>query len=74
MPEKSGMDAPPLAGPAASVTVCARTDITAPAANATNKGKSRRWTLMISSVHDLPVLIRIRTILAQKPKRRTATL
>ncbi len=49
MPEKSGMDAPPLAGLAEGVTVCAEAGIAAPAANATNKRKSRRCTLMISS-------------------------
>jgi hypothetical protein len=72
MPEKSGMAAPPLAGPPAAVTICAEAGIAAPAPNATNKRKSRRCTLMISSVHDLPVLIRVRTILAQKLERRTA--
>jgi hypothetical protein len=49
MPEKSGMDAPPLASPAAGVTVCAQAGIAAAAANATNKRKSRRCTFMISS-------------------------
>src|SRR5271168_5218816 len=53
MPEKSGMDAAPLADPAAGVAVCAQAGIAA-AANASNKGKSHRRTLMISSVHDCP--------------------
>jgi len=36
--------------PAAGVTVCARAGIAVPVANTTNKRKSRRCTLMISSV------------------------
>ena len=60
MPEKSGIDAPPLAGPVAGVTVCAPAGIAAPAANATNKRKSR---LMISSVqYHLPMFMRVRTL------------
>src|SRR5215475_461119 len=58
MPEKSGIDARPLAGPATGVTVCAQAGMPAPAANAINKNKSRRCTLMISSDYDLPVLVR----------------
>jgi hypothetical protein len=58
MPEKSGMDAPPSAGPAVAATICAEASIAAPAANTTTKRKSRRCTLTISSsVHDLPELI-----------------
>jgi hypothetical protein len=51
-PEKSGMDAVaclPLA-PAAGIIVCAQAGIAVAAANAANKRKSRRCTLMIASV------------------------
>jgi hypothetical protein len=49
------MDAPPLAVPAAGVTVCAHAGIGAAAANATNKRKSR---IMISSAqYLLPMLM-----------------
>jgi len=73
MPAKSGMDAPPLAGPAADVTVRAQVGIAAPATNATNKRKSRRRTLMISFVDDCRAHPG-ETIVAQKPERRTAAL
>ncbi len=58
MPEKFGVEAL-LLGPADGVAVCAHAGVAI--ANATNRREPCRCTLMTSSMHDLPVPIRVRT-------------
>src|SRR5258706_7984387 len=66
MPEKSGIDTSPFVllpvCPIAGIGVCPRAGVAAAAANVTNKRKSSRCALMISSLRGSPVYIRVRPL------------